>query len=314
MRAGDSVCVLNGGVDPVAQPSLQQSFHALVLGGVAWNTMVYLETLPAPHPQTIFAAGSHETVGSSGAGKALNLARLGFATTLWAMIGDDEAGTRIRRRLAANDVGFLAQADPLGTTRHVNIMDRSGERISIFANPGSTQIDVDTGPVTPHIEAADLVAVTILDHCRPFLSLARDGGLPVWCDIHDYDGVDPYHREFIEAADYLFLSSIRLPEYRRFMEERIERGAQAVVCTHGARGASGIDATGTWVDVGAAPVAQMIDSNGAGDAFFAGFAYSWLRNGGLADAMESGSLMAAAAVASPELAPAADAVPQRFGR
>lgn len=273
--------------------------------------MVYLDEFPAPHPQTVFARGSHQTIGSSGAGKALNLARLGFDTTLWALVGDDEPGARIRLRLTKEGITFLDQPDPLGTTRHVNLMDASGERISIFANPGSSDAAVDTAPVADRLASADLVVVTILDHCRAFLPLLA--GRPVWCDIHDYDGANPYHREFIEAADYLFLSSVNLPNYPRFMEAQVDAGARAVVCTHGADGASGLDAGGTWIDVEAAPVDHLIDSNGAGDAFFAGFASSWLRDQRLASAMESGVTMAGAAVASKELAPGADAVPAHFG-
>jgi sugar/nucleoside kinase (ribokinase family) len=300
-------------VDPAPDTSTKRRpLGALVLGGVAWNTMVYLDEFPSPHPQTVFARGSHQTIGSSGAGKALNLSSLGFDTTLWALVGDDEPGTRIRLRLTAEGITFFGQPDPRGTARHVNLMDGSGERISIFANPGSSDSAADTELVADRIAAADLVAVTILDHCRAFLPLLA--GRPVWCDIHDYDGANPYHREFIEAADYLFLSSVNLPDYRRFMEARVDAGARAVVCTHGADGASGLDAGGTWIDIEAAPVKRLVDSNGAGDAFFAGFALSWLRDQGLATAMESGTIMAAAAVASKELAPGAGDVPAHFGR
>ena len=47
----------------------------------------------------------------------------------------------------------------------------------------------------------------------------------------------------------------------------------------------------TW----SAPIDRPVDTNGAGDAFLAGFAHSWLRNEGLEAAMESGAIMAAAA-------------------
>jgi len=47
--------------------------RALVLGGIACNTMVHLDSFPEPRPQIVFARSYHETVGSSGAGKALNL-------------------------------------------------------------------------------------------------------------------------------------------------------------------------------------------------------------------------------------------------
>ena len=305
--------LLNSTMDELSDATTSESpLRALVLGGVAWNTMVYLDEFPTPEPQTVFARGSHQTIGSSGAGKALNLRRLGFETTLWALVGDDAPGRRIRQRMSAEDIAFFTQPDPGGTTRHVNLMNAAGERISIFANPDTSPVAIDTDAVAALIPSADLISVTILDHCRAFLPLLSER--PVWCDIHDYDGVNSYHREFIDAADYLFLSSVHLPGYRRFMEARIEAGARVVVCTHGADGASGLDATGTWVDVEASPAARLVDSNGAGDAFFAGFAVSWLREQNLTAALANGATMAAAAVASGELAPGKDDVPLQLRR
>jgi sugar/nucleoside kinase (ribokinase family) len=73
-----------------------EPLRALVLGGVSWNTMVYLDTFPDPRPHTVFARDAHETVGSSGAGKALNLAHVGAEVALWGAVGDDESGRRIR--------------------------------------------------------------------------------------------------------------------------------------------------------------------------------------------------------------------------
>jgi hypothetical protein len=38
--------------------------------------MIRVDELPPPRPGSVFPPGWHETVGSSGAGKAMNLARL----------------------------------------------------------------------------------------------------------------------------------------------------------------------------------------------------------------------------------------------
>ncbi len=275
---------------------------ALVLGGVAWNTMVYVDALPGPHPQTVFPQRSHRTVGSSGAGKALNLAGLGADVTLWGLIGDDPEGEAIRAVFDQAGVEFIGHDDPLGTERHTNLMDSSGERISIFVNAGSLDAAIDATFAEPLLAVSDLVAITIKDHCRAFLEPARRSRTPVWIDIHDYDGRNPYHRDFIEAADHLMVSSVLLPGWRSFAEQRIEAGAETVIVTHGADGASGIDQSGTWVDVEAQP-AEVVDSNGAGDAFFAGFAVARHAGADMGAAMEAGSAQAAAAVASPDLAP-----------
>ena len=282
------------------------TLRTLALGGIAWNTMVYLDQFPEPRPQTVFARGSYTTVGSSGAGKALNFAGLGAHSTLWGLLGDDDPGDRVRTYLADHGVDLISELDPRGTMRHVNLMDDVGERISIFAHYGSNELTIDVDAVRPAARSADVVAVTIMDHCRQFLPILDALGKPIWVDIHDYDGINPYHGDFIAAADFLFMSSHAHPRWRAFLEDRIGAGATAAVATHGADGASGITAADGWVDVAAIPVDRIVDTNGAGDAFFAGFATAWMVAANLNDALTAGAEQAARAIMSPGLAPVTD--------
>ncbi len=283
--------------------TVDRPLRALVLGGIAWNTMVYLDTFPTPRPGTVFARGSREAIGSSGAGKALNLRTLGVDVSLWGLIGDDEWGERIRSALGEAGVELIAATDPAGTMRHVNLMDAAGDRLSIFANPGSQEFAVDLHTTESAAEGADLVAVTIMPYCRQFLPQLRRLGKRIWVDIHDYDGNNPYHREFIDAADHLQMSSVAMDDWRSFLEERVAAGTTTAVCTHGVAGASGLTAADGWIDTPAIPVDHVVDTNGAGDAFFAGFASAWSKGEGLGDAMQWGVESAAAAVRSPDLAP-----------
>lgn len=280
-----------------------RALRAVVVGGVAWNTMVYLDEFPAARPGTVFARGSREAVGSSGAGKALNLRALGADVTLWGLLGNDEWGERIRGVMADAGVNLLADNDPAGTTRHINLMDAHGDRLSIFANTGSHEMAVEVGVVEQAAIDADLVAVTIMQHCRQFLPMLKRVGTEIWVDIHDYDGTNPYHSDFIEAADHLLMSSIAMADWRSFLEACVAAGMTTAVCTHGAAGASGLSAADGWVDVPAQPVDVLVDTNGAGDAFFAGFATSWLGGEGLPAAMHRGAEAAAATVQSPGLSP-----------
>jgi acarbose 7IV-phosphotransferase len=274
---------------------------ALILGGASWNRMVFLDAFPEPRPHTLFARGTHETVGSSGAGKALNLTRLGWDTTLWAVVGEDDAGDAIARRMGAEGIELVRVADPAGTMRHVNLMDRAGDRISIFAVPGTLDLEVDHRSMAEAMATADLVAVTIFQHCRGFLPLARQLGVGLWIDIHDYDGVTAYHDEFIAAATRLQVSTGTLPEWRVFAEHRLQAGTELVVCTHGARGASVLTGDG-WFEIEVEPV-DPVDTNGAGDAFFAGFATAWIDGRGAQAALELGAAAAREAVLAAELAP-----------
>ena len=279
------------------------ALRTLALGGIAWNTMVYVDQFPEPQPQTVFARGSHTTVGSSGAGKALNFASLGAKSTLWGLLGNDEPGDKARSFLANRGVALLAEIDPMGTMRHVNLMDDGGDRISIFAHYPSHEFDVDLALVHPVARDADIVSVTIMNYCRQFLPMLHELGKPIWVDIHDWDGANPYHEEFIEAAHFLFMSSQLHPDWRGFLEQRVSVGTRVGVATHGSHGASGLTATEGWIDIPALPVAKVVDSNGAGDAVFAGFATAWVQGAALRTALEAGANQAALAIQSPDLAP-----------
>jgi len=105
--------------------------RALIVGGVAFNTMIQLDRFPEPRPQTVFSQGYHETIGETGAGKALNLRRLGLDVSLYTLIGDDEPGEKIRQALTRGGVDYTARRSVNGSERHVNLMDPAGRRLSL---------------------------------------------------------------------------------------------------------------------------------------------------------------------------------------
>jgi acarbose 7IV-phosphotransferase len=102
----------------------------------------------------------------------------------------------------------------------------------------------------------------------------------------------------------VFLSGDRLDDWRGFMAARVAAGARLVVCTHGSRGAVALTPEGDFVEVPAQPVPRVVDTNGAGDGFFAGFLDAHLRGAGVEEAMRAGARHAALVVQSPDLAPA----------
>lgn len=276
--------------------------HALVIGGVSFNTMVYLDTFPQPLPQTIVSRGFHETIGSTGAGKALNLRRLGFDVTLQGVIGDDALGRRLIGELTAAGIEFLYDIDPRGTQRHLNLMDRAGQRMSIFLEPGSFEPAIDADRIVRRVDSSDYVLLNISNYCRTLIPLIRPHGKPIWCDLHDYDGHDPYYDDFIAAADVVLLSSNRLPGYRAFLERMIAQGKQLAICTHGSQGATALTGTGEWIETPAIPGYTLIDSNGAGDSFLAGFMYGRARGYTARQSLQLGALAGGLCITSTELA------------
>ncbi|WP_069386036.1 carbohydrate kinase family protein [Cellulosimicrobium cellulans] len=281
------------------------STDVLVAGPASWNRVVHLDALPQPTPHTVLARGSYDTVGGTSAGKALNLAALGRAVTLRTVLGDDDEGDRVRSTLEAGGVRVLAEPSPDGRTEsHLNLMDADGGRLSVYLRaPGEVAAGGPTwAATTAALAAARVVVVDLAVPALPVLAEASGRGLDVWVDLHDYDGTTAFHQPWVEAGTHVFLSSDRLPDHRAFMAARRDAGARLVVCTHGARGATALTADG-FVEVPAETVDDVVDTNGAGDAFFAGLLDAHLRGEPVTAAMRAGAAHAARVVRSPGLAP-----------
>ncbi|WP_229076772.1 carbohydrate kinase family protein [Actinoplanes sp. DH11] len=272
--------------------------RVLIAGPVAWNHLIHVAELPPAEPHTLVARWHHETVGGTSAGKALNLARLGVPATLTTVVGDDEPGRQILAVLAAAGIDVVVTPSTNGSERHTNLMDAHGDRLSIhLVRPQPA------GPITvPPLDDAAVVVADLAEQSRTVLRAARAAGKEIWTDLHDYDGVSEFHREFAETADVIFVSADRLPDPVVFMRDQIEAGARLVVCTFGAQGAMALARGDDPVHVPAQPVDEVVDTNGAGDAFFAGFLAAHLGGAALAECLTAGARAGAAAVRSRELA------------
>ena len=273
----------------------------LIIGGVSWDRIISVDTLPSARAQTIFSQGYRETLGSTGAGKALNLARLGFDVTLHTPVGSDEPGDKIRAFLSRQPVRVLYQTDPRGTETHTNLMDREGGRISIYTTYPTFEPVLDLISLENEILACDYLVLNILNYARTLIPLARKHGKKIWCDLHDYDGTNPYHEDFVRAADYVFLSADQLLDFEGLQDHLLTEGKQLVVVTRGKEGALGKNRRGERVESGIKDDLALVDANGAGDAFFSGFLYAHSQGLSLKDCMTRATVVAGLCIASPEL-------------
>lgn len=276
--------------------------HVLIIGPASWNSLVHLLVLPDSRPQTVFAQWHHEALGGTSAGKAMNLRRLGVEVTLVTVIGDDEPGQRILSALRGAGITVQTQESTNGSERHLNLMDRSGRRLSIhLAVPHAV---ADAAGLAATMSGADAVVVDLSEHARSALAVAAAAGIPIWCDLHDYDGQSEFHRDFLDAATYLFLSAEQLQNPENFVRDQVARGKRLVVCTDGERGAVALERGGQLVHVAANVVPQIVDTNGAGDAFFAGYLRAHLAGQPMAECLRQAARAGAACVESREMAAA----------
>ncbi|MFD0202416.1 MULTISPECIES: carbohydrate kinase family protein [Saccharothrix] len=272
-----------------------------VAGPVSWNRLVVLDRLPEARPHTVFAAGHRTTVGGTSAGKALNLASLGADVTLRTVIGDDEAGRSVLDVLQRAGVDVIAEVVDTPTEQHLNLMDPHGGRVSIYLElPRLREPEHDERALAA-LAAVDAAVIDLADHARPLLAAARTAGVPVWCDLHDYDGAAEFHRDFLDAADHVFLNDDGFAD-RDALLVFLKSLDKPAVATLGADGALAV-VDGAVHRVPAVPIEEIVDTNGAGDAFFSGFLVAHLAGSGVDAAMAAGARQAALCLGSAGLAP-----------
>lgn len=274
----------------------------LILGGTTFDHIVYVTHLPNPTPQTIHQVGFNETTGSTGAGKSLNFTKLGVPNTLYSVLGDDAYGSQIITHLKKEGVDLVYDIDKAGTERHFNIMDKNGGRISMFITQSTQDVEINMARVEDLIKNNDLIVLNIISYCKQLIPVLRKYEKPVWTDLHDYDGRNIYHNPFIEAAQYIHLSSDNLPDYEPIMHQLIDSGKKLVICTHGKQGSTLLSADGEWIEQPALPIDSIVDANGAGDSFFAGFLFGFMNNQPLARCMKMGAVCASLCITSKQLA------------
>lgn len=256
--------------------------------------MVSLADLPRAEPHMVVARDSWQALGGTSAGKALHLADRGIAVRLITALADDDAGSRVRESLAGLDVRVLPTA---ATERHLNLMSQAGERVSIFLEPPA---DATPPPVSEVLGAAAVV-LDLSPWTRRLAEGIARSSLTVWTDLHDVHPDDDWYAPFIQAASYVQCSGDRLTDRAAYLRRLVDDGARMAVCTLGADGAIGVDASGEC-RVGSLPV-PVLDTNGAGDAFFAGLLAATLGGADLQEAMNVGVTQTVRALTTRELGP-----------
>ncbi len=270
-----------------------------VVGPASWNRMVVLDALPQPVPHMEFARDWFDTLGGTSAGKALHLAALGRDVVLDALVGPDEAGARIREALVRGGVeARLHRA--ARSEQHLNLMTPAGERLSLYLATPDEPAPEASDPAA--LADADLAVVDLAPRGAELLPAAREAGIPVWTDLHDYDGESAFHRPFLEAAEAVFMNADRTDDPWALLARCIDAGPRIAVCTLGADGAIALDADGRRWSADAA-LATVVDTNGAGDAFFAGFLDAHLSGADVGRSLEAGARQAVQALATRHLHP-----------
>ncbi len=271
----------------------------VMFGNMTYDHIIHLNEFPSKEPHSLFATDEYTTIGGSGAGKAFNMNRLGINFLLGTRFALDEGGLKIKELLKEEGVNYLFDEDPVSTVRHTNLMDSHGDRISIFTNNGSSEEIIDLEKYRKPIKEADVIILNISNFCKEYISLIKESTAKVWTDLHDYDGSNEYHKDFIEIADVIFISVDKIKSNYSSVIEELKKNSELLVCTKGSSGAEAfMDGTSYSVE---AIKSKQVDTNGAGDGFFSGFICGYLNKYSIKDCLEFGAIVGGLSVESKEL-------------
>ncbi len=273
----------------------------VICGPTSWNQLIELDRLPEPRPQQQVARNSWNTAGGTSAGKALHLASLGVDTSLYTPIGSDGPGKLLRQALENTGIKLNALSSA-NTEQHVNLM-AGGERVSIYvATPSSPSLE-DINSSCAAVRNADAAVVDLSELGLKVIEFCGNEHPPLWVDLHDYDGLKEFHRPFLRAAHVAFMNSDAAEDPWELLSICLRGGPQLAICTLGEQGAIAMDLQGQRWTVPAQKV-EVIDTNGAGDAFMAGFMAAHLRGMPVQHSLARAAEQAASAISTRHLHPA----------
>ena len=221
-------------------------------------------------------------VGTGGAegNVAIGLARLGVPATWLGRVGDDGLGRRVARELRAEGVNVVAIVDPgaptglllkesptPGTTAIT--YHRAGSAGSRLTPDDLAQLPLQQGDILHLTGITPSLSPSARDTVFAALDLAERVGATVSYDVNHRSRLwtaqdaAPVHRAIAARSQVVFASDDEL-------ELLGDVTVPELVVTRGAAGASTLRG-GRLVEQAAIPLAAVVDTVGAGDAFVAGY-------------------------------------------
>jgi len=256
----------------------------LVSGLINIETTLQVEGFPVPYNAVNYPFfGIHSTISGVGYNLAKALTTLGNTVNLLSIVGKDLGAEQVRSALHKEGInsGFVIEAAA-----------QTAQSVILYAPDGKRQIFVDLKDIQHQayplrlfeeaVPGCDLLALCNINFSRPFLPPARQAGIPIATDVHTINDLeDDYNRDFMEAAQILFMSDEWLPvppeEWARQIMDRYP--AEIVVIGLGDQGALLAVRSDHFIQrFPAVQTRPVVNTIGAGDALFSAFLHSYLQN------------------------------------
>ncbi len=272
--------------------------NILVSGLINIETTVAVEEFPIPYaPVEYNFFGVDATVSGVGYNISKALTRLGDRVSFLSLIGQDLAVASVRAEFAAhymNDEYVLETAAQ--TARSVILYDKAGRRKILVDLKDMQEQRYPMDVFERTIVHADLAVLCNINFSRPMLAMTKSMGKLIATDVHTLSDLESeYDRDFMQAADILFMSDELLPapptEFSAAVMGRYN--PQVLVIGMGPHGAllrlRDDPQTYTYPAFAVRPVVNTI---GAGDALFSAFLHGYLHTRDAHAALQRAQLFA----------------------
>ena len=227
--------------------------------------------------------GINSTLSGVGYNIAKALALLGNRIDLHSLVGPDWTLPHLRQELASLGIDSGGLEEALSATAQSVILYEPSGRRQIHVDLKECQQRPLSKVEDSQLAACDMALLCNINFSRPLLARAKALGRPIACDVHVlHDIHDDYNRDFIAAADILFLSDEGLggrlaTDYLRELQEHY--GIPIVVMGCGAAGAYlSVRRDHRFFHAPASAPRGVKNSVGAGDALFSAFVHDYCQN------------------------------------
>lgn len=263
----------------------------LVSGLINLETTLKVDGFPIPYfPVTYPFFGVNSSISGVGFNLSKALTTLGDEVAFCSLVGRDLAGEQAIHALQAQGIDTRFVLPQVAQTAQSVILYEPSGRRQIYTD--LKDIQEQAYPPERFDEAArgcELVVLCNINFSRPLLSRAKtlapaagDRSRPwIACDVHALENFeDEYNRDFMAAADILFLSHERLPVAPEAAAQELagRYGNAILVIGLGSAGALlRVERDGFTGRFPAVYTRPVINTIGAGDALFSAFLHSYAR-------------------------------------
>jgi ribokinase len=271
----------------------------VVSGLINIETTLKVTAFPVTYEPTRYPFfGIQSTVSGVGYNIAKALTVLGHSVDFLSLIGGDLAGRMVREALAADSIpGESVLANIADTAQAVILYDADGKR-AIFTDLKDIQERAyPSERAARALAACDVAVLCNINFSRPLLRQAREAGKLIATDVHAIASLDDdYNRDYMAAADILFMSNERLPcSPAEWLKAVLVRFAGVQIAVVGMGGQGAMLATREDGYIGHFPAVTtrpVVNTIGAGDALFSAFLHHYSRNRNPYEALKRAMLFA----------------------